>query len=97
MTKYEVPVINTFTVKSLRKDHLDDPKGDGRVTQMDFRKTAQDHDQWWASGLSMLNVYILLPGSKYILYICSDNKGKWTGKLLTLQELSNFKNHYKPQ
>lgn len=56
----------------------------------------EDHGQWHVFGLSVSNLQVL-PDNKYILYTITDNEDYRICKLLNSQELSNFKNHYKPQ
>lgn len=56
----------------------------------------EDLGQWQVFGLSVLNLQVL-PDNEYILYTITDNEDYRVCKLLNSQELSNFKNHYKPQ
>lgn len=57
---------------------------------------AEDHGQWQVFGLSVSNLQVQ-PDIEYILHIITDNEDYRVRKLLNTQELSNFKNHYKPQ
>jgi hypothetical protein len=57
---------------------------------------AEDHGRWQVLGLSVLNTEVL-SDNENILHTDIDNKEYRLYKLLNSLELSNFKNHYKPQ